>query len=160
MVASMLLIGKESRAASTKLIDPMIIPSKSTDLMICQSMAPIERITPISRVRSSTFMPIVPVSPMLPTTAVSSAMMSRKLIRMSRLSEAVCKVDRPGCTWLTCVASRPEVLVHAGGQRFLAFQVVAAADDAVAQRLVGRVQQLGDVIIIGIGEQIIRHPQT
>ena len=51
---------------------------------------PIERITPISRVRSITFMLIVPVRPMLPTTAVSKAMISKNVIKTSRLSMAVC----------------------------------------------------------------------
>ena len=46
------------------------------------------RVMPISRVRSSTFMPIVPVNPIEPTTAVNTAMMSKKTTNVSRLSTA------------------------------------------------------------------------
>ena len=39
--------------------------------------APIERMTPISRVRSITFIPIVPIKPRPPTIAISTAITSR-----------------------------------------------------------------------------------
>ena len=40
-------------------------------------------------------MPIVPVNPIEPTVAVSTAMMSRKITSMSKLSEATSSEDSP-----------------------------------------------------------------
>ena len=66
-------------------LKPIIKPSTKTILMISKSVAPMARIMPISRVRSSTFILIVPAKPIAPTTAVSTAMINRKVIKISIL---------------------------------------------------------------------------
>ena len=79
-----LLIGKDNNAPKNQLIQPMPTPSTNTIFIKIVSEAPIERMTPISRVRSITFMLIVPANPMLPTKAVRIARISKKLVRMAK----------------------------------------------------------------------------
>ncbi len=70
-------------------IMPITTPSAMTVRITARSSAPMARVIPISRVRSSTFMLIVPVNPIEPTIAVSTAMISRKTTSVSRLSTAM-----------------------------------------------------------------------
>ena len=62
------MTGNDSAIASTQLISPMAVPSTMTTPITAPFEAPIARSTPISRVRSSTFMLIMPVSPSTPTS--------------------------------------------------------------------------------------------
>ena len=95
------LIGKDRPIARIHVIRPITRPSITTDFIISKSTAPIARMTPISRVRSMTFIPIVPVKPMLPTKAVSRAMISKKMTRMLIACEVSSRVTRPASTLLT-----------------------------------------------------------
>jgi hypothetical protein len=54
---------------------------------------PMERITPISRARSTTLMDMVLISPMLPTTAASTAITSIRYVMMLN------------CVWFICRTS-------------------------------------------------------
>jgi hypothetical protein len=64
--------GKASDAPKNQLISPMITPSTITICKIAPSLAPMARITPISRVRSSTLVLIAPASPNAPTDAINT----------------------------------------------------------------------------------------
>lgn len=76
------LMGKEIMPPTSQLSKPIRSPSTrkmvSTDL----SEAPMARMTPISRERSSTLMLMVPVKPKPPTMAIRMAIMVRILIRI------------------------------------------------------------------------------
>ena len=85
-------MGKDSTTAAAQLIRPIMIPSMTTDLMISKSTAPIARMTPISRVRSSTFIPMVPARPMLPTTAVNNAIDNKKITKILICCPCCCRV--------------------------------------------------------------------
>ncbi len=93
--ASSELIGSDRPIASTQVSRPMISASVITARMITPSEAPMARITPISRRRSSTFMLIVPVRPMLPTTAIRVAITSRKMISVLTADAAVSRKEVP-----------------------------------------------------------------
>jgi len=77
-------IGNDRMAPINQLIQPIPNPSIITIFIKIESEAPIERITPISRVRSITFMLIVPANPILPTSAVRIAKMSRRLVKTAK----------------------------------------------------------------------------
>ena len=74
--------GHESTAPIAHAMTAMTTPSVMKMPKIAACLAPIERITPISRVDSSTLIDIVPVSPITPTAASSDAMITRNATRM------------------------------------------------------------------------------
>ena len=78
-----ILIGTLRGMAKAQLIMPIISPSVTTTPLIMLLAAPMERITPISRVRSITFRLIMPASPSAPINAVIAAIVSRNAIRKS-----------------------------------------------------------------------------
>ncbi len=65
-------------APKPQLSSPMITPSMITILSTEPSEAPMARMTPISRVRSSTFVLIVPASPSAPTEAINTPIASSR----------------------------------------------------------------------------------
>ncbi len=58
---------------------PIDKPSHTIRFLIFAGVAPSARITPISLVRSNTFILIVDISPSVPTNAISTAMVSNEL---------------------------------------------------------------------------------
>src|SRR5258706_1717065 len=89
------LIGNDSMIAKTQVMKPMTSASMMTDCMMTASTAPMVRITPISLVRSSTLMLIVPVKPMLPTNAVKIAMINKKMTNVLTPWVAFARISDP-----------------------------------------------------------------
>ena len=95
-----LLIGKASSEPIAKLIAPMRNPSMITIRVRMPFDAPTARMMPISRVRSITFMLIVPARPILPTIAARIAINSRKAVKIPKPLEAVWLMLRPASTFV------------------------------------------------------------
>jgi len=75
-----LLIGYASSEPKNQLSKPMRMPSMMKTRVTPRLGAPMARSTPISRVRSSTLILIVPINPSPPTRASKPAMISIRLI--------------------------------------------------------------------------------
>ncbi len=118
------------------------------------------RITPISRVRSSTFMLIVPIRPILPTMAVRNAMTSRKVVRVLRPMAELVDDRLPGLNFGDAKAAPLQISLYARAQRALLIHGKllpaasgAVAGDPVGDGHIGFVDALGEIIVAGVGHK-------
>ena len=118
--------GHDSSAPSPHAMSAITTPSVMKMPKIEPWLAPIERMTPISRVDSSTLIVIVPVSPMTPTIDSSAAMITRNVTRMP--------------SWLAIVS----------------FQAICVSDPLTEKPALSSRSSsaVGDLLLLGIGVDV------